>query len=423
MFKAGFAETNITPEQFPVTTYMGQVEAALDPLFAQCGYFSDGATEVLLFSVNVVMLEFPLVDKIRAAISACSGVPVDNIMLSATHNHACPAVIARPHYPREEGYLLFLCERLTECAAKARENAAAAVLALGRGYEKRINFNRRFVKRDGTVVSQPRSNKELLCNEGVVDPEVGVCRITDPTGNIRAIIVNFACHAVHLMGQLSGGYPGVLRKVLKQKYGSDCSVLFLNGPCGNIIHRNFENAGSSDNKDFSGECLAEDVVGVLASAMATVSPRLTVRNTRLRGFYRPLAELRENIGNMEQLNVLPSVLKIGWYDWSLQELEKMHSTADGEDFTVQTFLFGEDFSITAVPCEYFSQYALRIKERHPREYVFLAAPANGWLGYVPFSGCFERKGGHETTTAYWSKMAYDTGDKIEAAVLQNLAKR
>jgi len=208
--------------------------------------------------------------------------------------------------------------------------------------------------------------------------------------------------------------------LLRQQYGSDCTVLFLNGPCGNIIHRNFEDPARTDSKEYSGQCLAEDVSAVLSAPMTVLEPRLTVRNTHMRGYYRPLDELRRNSGKMEQFNVLPAVLKNGWYDWSLQELEKMHAAAEGEDFSVQTFGFGTGFSLSAVPCEYFSQYALRIKEKLPGQYVFLAAPANGWLGYVPFSGCFARRGGHETTTAYWSKMAPDTGDRIEAVLLQHL---
>ncbi len=420
MFTAGFAEVSITPERLPISTYLGRADKVLDPLHAQCACFDNGVTQVLVFSVNVVMLEFPLVDRIRSAVSAKCGVPVDNILLSATHNHACPAVITRPQFPREDDYLDFLGKRLVECAVQAQADRSEATLHVGRAYEKRINFNRRFVKRDGSVVSEPDSTRDLLFNEGVVDPEVGVCRISGSTGILRAILVNFACHAVHLMGSLSGGYPGALVRLLKKNYGESCVILFLNGPCGNVIHRNFENPQWPNDKDFSARCLAEDVISVLDAPMEPVAPSLAVRNAPLHGLYRPLDELRDHVGNMKALNVLPHVDQVHWYEWSLAELERMHAVSNGEGFAIQTFLFGTNFSVTALPCEYFSQYALRIKEHVPARYVFLAAPANGWLGYVPFSECFKRPGGHETTTAYWSKMAHDTGDRMETVVLSQL---
>ncbi len=419
MLKAGFAEVEITPEYFPVTTYMGHADSALDPLFAQCAVFSDGLTEIMILSVNVVMLEFAAIERIRSAVTERSSVRRGNILISATHNHACPAVIDRPGFPREDRYMEFLVRRLADCAFRAESVLEDASLYVSHAYEKRINFNRRFILRDGSVVSEPGSMENVLFNEGIVDPFVGVLRAAGKNGSTRGIIVNFACHATHDMGKLSGGYPGVMRRILKQKYPG-AEIVFLNGPCGNINHRNYEYADYPNTSEFSGTHLAEDVVSAAGNEKPLECSRIETASDVFHAEYRPLEELRRNIADMRRLNVLPHV--IPWYRWSLAELEKLHSSADGEECPLLAFALGKELAFAAIPCEYFSQHSLSIREHSPFQFTFLCAPSNGWLGYVPHPDCFKRPGGHETTAAYWSKMAVGTGAEIESHTLRLLEK-
>lgn len=420
MLEAGFSQIDITPSHFPVGTYMGTAEAALDPLGAQVAAVRNGGEILLIASINVVILDPDVIARLGQAVEAATGIPAARLMFSATHNHACPAVIDRPGFPRDEQYLDFMIGQVATAAQEAVANLAPAALGLGRTYEKRINFNRRFLKRDGSMVSQPTSMADILCNEGVVDPEVGVAAFRTPNGDLAGVIVNFACHAVHHMSQLSGGYPGVLAREISRLFGPQCVTVFLNGPCGNIIHANFEHRELSADKERCGAVLATDVQqAVTAIADYDNTAELAAVTTPMRAFYRDISDLREHLHDLDFFNPLGGVVKARWYERSLELLEKMTAKADGEDVFLQTFRLG-DLTISAVPAEYFSHYALRVKSASPFPYSWLAAPANGWVGYIPNRGAFDRRGGHERATALWSKMAPDTGNRFCDAIIDQL---
>jgi len=51
------------------------------------------------------------------------------------------------------------------------------------------------------------------------------------------------------------------------------------------------------------------------------------------------------------------------------------------------------------------------------EKTFVVSLTNGWLGYIPHKAAFNRKGGHESTWAIWSKMEESAGDIIADEIL------
>ena len=53
----------------------------------------------------------------------------------------------------------------------------------------------------------------------------------------------------------------------------------------------------------------------------------------------------------------------------------------------------------------------------PAERTFVVSLANGWLGYIPHKAAFDRKGGHESSWAVWSKMEESAGDIIADEIL------
>ena len=69
--------------------------------------------------------------------------------------------------------------------------------------------------------------------DGVVDPELGVLQVLDDRGEVRATLVNFACHPAMLSPknrQISAEWPGVMRREVQAATGAAC--LFLQGATG-----------------------------------------------------------------------------------------------------------------------------------------------------------------------------------------------
>jgi hypothetical protein len=417
--RAGFAETEITPVSFPVRTYFSSATEVMDPLFAHAAVFDDGKTQLAFLSLDVVIVEAEYVARIRKNIAVQRNIPESNIMVCATHNHACPAVVDRPGSAKDESYLDFMIARGIDAVIKAFDALEDVELGVNSGYEGRVSFNRRYIKKNGTVVSQPiitAHSDDILCSEGVIDPELGVVSVKNTAGKIVGMLVNFACHAVHHMGSLSAGYPGVICDKIKEFYGSDCVCVFLNGACGNVIHKNYSDWQQDDTKEATGTVLANDIKSLVDQTSFKKQATLAVTEVTEKIKYRDISGLEQNINQLEQFNVFEPLITKGWYKYSLEKLKQMHAKSEHEEAIIQVFKIGDVFFGSA-PCEYFAENALKIKERSPAEKTFVVSLANGWLGYIPHKVAFDRKGGHESTWAIWSKMEPAAGDIIADKIL------
>ncbi len=417
--QAGFAEVDISPRVFPARTYWATVDQIIDPQFAHAAVFRDGAGVMAFLSLDVVIIEREYVAQIRERISRACAIPADAIMVCATHNHACGAVVERPRSPKDHAYIADLIERGAQAVLAAYRALAPVEVGTGTGYEGRVSFNRRFIRKNGTVISQPSREmveRDVLFPEAVIDPGLGVLAVRDQSSKIIGMLVNFACHAVHLMGSLSAGFPGVLCRLLKETYGPDFVCVFLNGACGNVIHRNFADPQQQDTKEHIGTVLADDVKRIASGLSYTGHAPLAHASASVALRYREIAGLAQNLNNLRAYNVFDGLIERGWYAWSLARLQEMHARSDHEDAELQVLRVGDVF-FGAVPAEYFCQHALRIKEESPAARTFVVSLANGWLGYIPHRAAFDRVGGHESTWCISSKMAPEAGDQMADAVL------
>lgn len=418
--QAGFAEVDITPRAFPVRTYWSTVDTVIDPLFAHAAVFSDDATVIAFLSLDIVIVERDYVQQIREKVSRACPIPARCLMVCATHNHACPAVVERPWSAKDEAYLADMVERGAQAVIEAYRRMAPAEIGTATGYEGRVSFNRRFIMKNGSVISQPPFDvvdREVLAGEGTIDPEIGVLCVRDGNRRVRGLLVNFACHAVHLMGSLSAGFPGVLCHRLKEAYGQDVVCVFLNGACGNVIHKNYADPGYEDTKEKIGTVLAADVERLVGAIAYSPAARLSAQSALVRIPYREIAGLERNLDNLAAFNVFKSLIAKGWYRWSLDRLKALHAGSDHEDAEIQVLRIGGAV-FGSVPAEYFAQHALRIKEQSPVADTFVVSLANGWLGYIPHKEAFDRIGGHESTWCVSSKMAPEAGDLMADAMLR-----
>jgi len=420
--QAAFFETDITPTYFPIRTYMREVTEVIDPLYARAAAFQDAGTLFAMVALDVVIVEAGIVARIRARAAERFDIPASNILVCGTHNHGCPAVIERPSFKREDAYIDFMIERAAEAVAGACRCLRDACCTVASGFETQVAFNRRFLTRHGHVVTQPGGEalKNVLCNENVIDPEVGVLRITKPNGDLLGLVVNFGCHACHQLGQLTAGYPGVLCNTLKAHLGEDIGVVFLNGPCANVLHHNYLAPERRASKEQTGGLLASRVERILADMPPEAGGgTINAVSKQIRLPYRDFAEAERRFADpVVQAHVFGGLIKLGWYDYpSLKEMAKRNG--GGEDLEIQAFRIG-DAVFAAMPAEYFMEFGLRIKEQSEHVKTFVVSLANGWVGYVPTQEAHQRKGGHETTTALWSKMCFDAGDRMADTALELL---
>src|ERR1051325_2327815 len=96
MVEAAFAEIDITPPLpcekpgWIVKIFANQVD---DPLFAHVLVLDDGRTRQAFVSLDVLSVRWPMAEAIRDRAEKL-GIPRDNVLVGATHNHTGPPVSA-----------------------------------------------------------------------------------------------------------------------------------------------------------------------------------------------------------------------------------------------------------------------------------------------------------------------------------------
>ena len=97
MIKVGISEVSITPTPgYPLGGYIerylknNRASGKLHDIYARGFYLSDDYFEYIIISAEVLLFDNSFVELARKRISADTGIPGTNIMLSATHTHAAP---------------------------------------------------------------------------------------------------------------------------------------------------------------------------------------------------------------------------------------------------------------------------------------------------------------------------------------------
>lgn len=406
-FKAGFAEIDITPpEGTKKGGWMEDLEAHtfLDPLFARTAIFESEENKIAFIQLDLLSIRWSDTDDLRKQISEKYDFPGNNIMVSATHNHAGPAISNLDPVKKETAYVESLKQKCLDAFGNALSNMEDAEIGYGSVKEFSVGFNRRTVMRDGTVFCQAFfNNPDALYTEGPIDPEVAVAVIRRKSGETIGTLINFACHPTQHGGtdEITAGYPGVLAAKMKTK-GYPIS-LFLNGAYGNITTSNYYLCVNLSMEE-AGEILFEDVSKVcenmifsdnchIDAAIATVQlPFRNITEDEYHGRVRGAQRFRSD------------ELYEGAIDVVIEKIKK-YGTQSAE---VQVLKLGE-WHFAGIPAEYFVEHQLRIKtETHPKR-SYVVGGANGMVGYVPTKAAFSR-GGYETTLGPPSRIGPEAGD-------------
>src|SRR5689334_2946770 len=94
---AGASAIDITPrsslhmagypfvERFSIGTH--------DPLLSSALFFSDGKTNTVFIANDVIFVSKASANRIRQSVTAKTGIPFSNILISATHTHSGPSTV------------------------------------------------------------------------------------------------------------------------------------------------------------------------------------------------------------------------------------------------------------------------------------------------------------------------------------------
>lgn len=426
--KAAFAEVDITP---PMGTQLAgwldvarPAQSVRDPVFARLFVVECDGVRIGFIALDLLSIRGSDVMDIRRRIEDAAGIPSGNLMISATHNHAGPAIVSIGPFAREEAYLEWLKNGLKDLAVEAVGRLEAAEIGIGVGFEGRISFNRRWVTKSGLTRCQPGvANPEVLYCEGPMDPQLGVVCARRPNGETLGYLVNWTCHPVHVydMKTVTASWPGALAREVREREGVPC--LLMNGAFGNIHSANWVDPNFKNDPDSMGKVLADNLPGVVGRMRFQDRLSLAVERKLLEVPLRHIsdAEIEQSKRFIAGENppLLPGQQRYGANITYAKEILKLVERKKERDFSraeVHAIRFG-DAVFVGLPAEAFVESALEIKLGSPFDPTFVVGAANGMVGYAPPPANYAR-GGYECTTMFTSKVAPQAAEMMVAAGIE-----
>jgi hypothetical protein len=407
--RAGIAAVDITPPvPFRMSGYFNErlSTGVKDPLKAKAVVFQQGNESAAMVFCDLIGVPLDVSAKARSRASDATGIPQQNIAVTATHSHTGPLFSGslRKHFheravarvgndPYEAlDYPAILTDKIVAVVVEAKSALQPVQLDAGSAHEDRLSFNRRFFMKDGSVRFNPGPlNPDIVRAAGPIDPQVGIVWLKRPDATHPfAAIVSFALHLDTVGGtEYSADYPKFVEDRLKKSFGPEFTLLFGAGTCGDINHIDVTTRDRRTTEQIGrtlGESVAQSVGGDAVSAI--VEPSLAVRSTKVQAPLQKhsdeeIADARSKmdlIGSRE-LPFLEQVKACTIMDLELRG-------ADALPLEVQVVRLGPDTALVTLPGEVFVELGLAIKAASPFKTTLVIELANDSPAYIPTKKAF-----------------------------------
>lgn len=418
---AGAAALEITPQNSQFLYGYPHVErystGVHDPLLASALLLGDGHTSLLFLAVDIIFISKKICQNVRREIARQTGIPGENILISATHTHSGPSTVdyvsneGDPVIPKADlEYVDFLEKQLVRTALEAVEKSQPAKIGLALADSTGIGTNR-------------------LDPAGPADHQVPVLMVKslERNANIACLLVcSMHPTVLHEDSKLvSADFAGMTRQFLQQELlGKDCPVLHHTGPAGNQSPRHVTLGNTLAEAERLGRILGRSVLSVVASIeyISEVSLKCLQREIELpRKVFPSVAAAEENLREvsvrferLREKGAPRQQIRTAECDWfgAEETLTLAKAAADGRLESVYNSCMPAEIQILKIgpwtfvgwPGEVFVEYSLVLKGKSQR--TFVIALANGELqGYIVTPEA-AASGSYEASNALFS---YESG--------------
>ena len=407
-FRAGAFAVDITPTKLPVFVnghfFPRIIDKVNDPLHARCLVLDNGTERIALVVIDTCMLPLSIADETKRLIEKETNIRRDRIMMSATHCHSAPALVATLGTPADENYVTFLPKKIVEGVVIAMKNLAPAKVGWAVGNDPNNVYCRRFLMKEGTAMTNPfggksndlammnpgHANPNKIARTGPVDTAVSIVSFISSDDKPIALFANYSTHYAEVPGEvLSGDYFAVFAERIKDKIAGKVGAenvpdsfvgIMSNGTSGDANCIDFLNPQRKFDYKSVGEDTAQAAMDVWQNIqyfdwvpLGMVEKRIVVNNRvptpeEIQAAKAHLAALPG--GELKKIN-----------DIFAHHTATMDGWQKTSEIPLQAIRIGE-LGITALPGEMYGITGLEIKARSPFFPTFNIGLANGSFGYI-----------------------------------------
>jgi len=327
-------------------------QTILDPIYATCVAFTDPDNTTVLLVATDLCQSFKITADVRQLVSDATGVPVSNILFTASHTHSAPGQDGGGD-PNVSAYNEMYKTQCVQAAKDAMADRKPAKMETACGRPEGYVFNRHYVMADGTFLGVGVGSYKQNEIYGHIDAGDNLMQLVKFTreGGKDIVMINWQGHYYGTSEvnyyAISADYPGILRKEVEEAL--DCESIFILGGSGN---QNTKSQIDTENKHKNyiefGEALAQEALKVAEGFQPAETGKIAL-------------------------------------------VENMHTFA-GSAAAIPLYAFGfGDFGCATAPNELFSSTGIGVREASKFKYTFIATCANGNYKYLPDEFAFTYK--------------------------------
>ncbi|BDC49285.1 hypothetical protein F183_A16010 [Bryobacterales bacterium F-183] len=394
--RAGAAQVNINPTSFPVIINCGFLERTgkemNGDLFARAIVIEEGSTRIAIAVVDSCMMMRELIDDAKAQASAKTGIPVNRMLISATHTHSAPAAMACLGSRQQKDYAAALPAKIAEAIAAAHAKLQPAKIGAASIDAPNHTFTRRWIYQPTKMLTDPFGevsvranmipgfeNPNVIAPSGPVDSELSVVSIQSTAGQPIAVLANFGNHYFGSSG-VSPDYFGIFDTQLAQKIGGNPVVMMSQGTSGDANTANYAKPKAT----WTITEYATQLVDLALTAYRRIqyTPGVPLR------MEEALLPLGRRVASRERLEWAEKTAKAQKTEVPANQPEVyaheqlfLRDTPKRE-LKLQAIRLG-DIAITAIPNEVYALTGLKLKTQSPLPRTINIELANGAEGYIP----------------------------------------
>jgi len=362
-FKVGFAQKDITPQAaVPMWGYGARrdmlSQGTLDPLMAKAIVVEADAVRLAIVGMDTGRAPTTaMMDEIRKTIREKAN--IEHLLIVGSHTHHGPVFeltdregFGKGKFDAAIAYLKNLPDMISSTILEAASTLQAARIGVSTAD---VPYNR---------------NRHSKRKPPARDPQLGVVRFDDLNGKPLVVLVNFAAHPVMTDNKelkFSADYPGFMMNHVQKELGAPC--VFIQGAAGDMS----VNAINVSGPKAFGEQLGNEVLN-LAKAIEATSPRRPSIQGRVDRFH---FTTRIDLNN-------PSVM-LAFSQAFFPELIRNFAEEykDGMHPEICTVLINRELAIVGGSGEFFSNHAVRLRDRAYVKNTLFFGYCNGYMNYFP----------------------------------------
>jgi len=381
----GLAEIDVTPD-YPVRLSgfgfrRSECEGVTQRIWAKAMAIGDQEQgPVVLITVDNLGVSDELVGDLAARLREKADIGREQIAVSCSHTHTAPMLtgvaptlfglpIPPDHQEHIDRYTAELTESLVRVASAALEDRKPARMAWATG--------------------QVRFAKNRRTKDGPVDHDLPILVVKDPSGNLRAIYVSYACHSVTLSNnKISGDWAGYAQEQIQQDHPGAVAMVAIG--CG--ADQNPVSGVTGDRVEVAAEQggqIAAEVRRLLAGELVPLAGAPAVCYGRIELLFDTLptrAEWEERVKGGGPIGYHAQV--------QLARLDRGEALQTKISYPIQTFSFGDRLAMVFLPGEVVVDYSLRLKRELGGRRIWVNAYSNDLPCYIPSERVLQ-EGGYE----------------------------